>query len=476
MIIGKSGSYIKEIKEKTSAFVQISQKSKEVNLPERCVTVAGEVDQNRSAVNLILAKISEDPQSASCPNISYADVQGPVASAFPTGSPYAMPQTAGVGPSSQSGTHSAHGAAAGPPNAPSLNSSLSSSGGYNVSMESIRGFLRSSGYSEQATEEIANAMYTLANYGFLNISTLGVMPGGPSAALANPPTPVPMAVASPGSSFNLGAPGGSGSASSGPAAHLTPVSAETEFFTASAVGSLDHSSLGPGPPSHMLPMYAAGPQQVFHHQSSAHHDHAAAVAVASAGYPVVSAPHVMGLEQAKSPPAAIVSGTMATGMGPVPTSLGASGHLPHHPSASMGAHPGSGTVSIKKDLEVPESLVGVILGPGGKGIVTLQDQTQTNIQISKKGVYSPGTRNRVVTIQGIPQFVMRAATIINHRLNQEENRRQHQQPPPPLPGNATVAGGPPVPPQAPPAQPHPSSGGEGSTPSAHGSPPHAASP
>ena len=42
MIIGKSGNYIKQIKEESGAYVQISQKSKETNLPERCVTIAGE--------------------------------------------------------------------------------------------------------------------------------------------------------------------------------------------------------------------------------------------------------------------------------------------------------------------------------------------------------------------------------------------------------------------------------------------------
>ena len=41
MIIGKAGNYIKQIKEESGAYVQISQKSKETNLPERCVTVAG---------------------------------------------------------------------------------------------------------------------------------------------------------------------------------------------------------------------------------------------------------------------------------------------------------------------------------------------------------------------------------------------------------------------------------------------------
>lgn len=42
MIIGKAGNFIKQIKEESGAYVQISQKSKETNLPERCVTVAGE--------------------------------------------------------------------------------------------------------------------------------------------------------------------------------------------------------------------------------------------------------------------------------------------------------------------------------------------------------------------------------------------------------------------------------------------------
>ncbi|KAM3177828.1 hypothetical protein ACTXT7_003771 [Hymenolepis weldensis] len=40
MIIGKNGSYIQEIKERSEAYVQISQKSREFSLPERCVIVA----------------------------------------------------------------------------------------------------------------------------------------------------------------------------------------------------------------------------------------------------------------------------------------------------------------------------------------------------------------------------------------------------------------------------------------------------
>lgn len=41
MIIGKAGNYIKQIKESSGSYVQISQKAKDVSLQERCITVIG---------------------------------------------------------------------------------------------------------------------------------------------------------------------------------------------------------------------------------------------------------------------------------------------------------------------------------------------------------------------------------------------------------------------------------------------------
>ena len=41
MIIGKGGCYIKQIKDDTGAYVQISQKSQDTVLVERVVTIAG---------------------------------------------------------------------------------------------------------------------------------------------------------------------------------------------------------------------------------------------------------------------------------------------------------------------------------------------------------------------------------------------------------------------------------------------------
>lgn len=90
MIIGKAGNYIKQIKEESGSYVQISQKAKDLSLQERCITVIGEKENNRNALIMILAKVADDPQSGTCLNVSYADVSGPVANYNPTGSPYAQ--------------------------------------------------------------------------------------------------------------------------------------------------------------------------------------------------------------------------------------------------------------------------------------------------------------------------------------------------------------------------------------------------
>ena len=87
---------------------------------------------------------------------------------------------------------------------------------------------------------------------------------------------------------------------------------------------------------------------------------------------------------------------------------------------------GKADPATKQDIEVPENIVGAILGPGGKGIVEIQQYTGTNIQISKKGVYAPGTRNRIVSITGIPSNITRAHYMIQQRIQQEEYKRARQ--------------------------------------------------
>jgi len=84
------------------------------------------------------------------------------------------------------------------------------------------------------------------------------------------------------------------------------------------------------------------------------------------------------------------------------------------------------TGGTKQEMEVPENIVGAILGPGGKGIVEIQQYTGTNIQISKKGVYAPGTHNRIVCISGTVNNITRAQYMIQQRIQQEEYKRARQ--------------------------------------------------
>lgn len=52
-------------------------------------TVCGERDQLQLASSMILNRIKDDPQSASCPNLSYQNITGLIANANPVGSPFA---------------------------------------------------------------------------------------------------------------------------------------------------------------------------------------------------------------------------------------------------------------------------------------------------------------------------------------------------------------------------------------------------
>ena len=49
---------------------------------------------------------------------------------------------------------------------------------------------------------------------------------------------------------------------------------------------------------------------------------------------------------------------------------------------------------------VPDTLIGSILGRGGRTLTELQMHSNTRIRISQRGEYVPGTRNRIVTIRG----------------------------------------------------------------------------
>ncbi|XP_041430007.1 RNA-binding protein Nova-1-like isoform X2 [Xenopus laevis] len=87
----------------------------------------------------------------------------------------------------------------------------------------------------------------------------------------------------------------------------------------------------------------------------------------------------------------------------------------------MGAESLAGKETL--EMAVPETLVGAILGKGGKTLVEYQELTGARIQISKKGEFVPGTRSRKVTITGPPGATQAAQYLIGQRVAYEQGVR-----------------------------------------------------
>ncbi|XP_052756528.1 RNA-binding protein Pasilla isoform X6 [Galleria mellonella] len=338
MIIGKGGNYIKQIKEQSGSYVQISQKAKELSLQERCITVVGEKENNKKACLMILQKVVDDPQSGSCPNVSYADVAGPVANYNPTGSPYAVPTTevteghalggsvGSVGSVLVNGAAAAAGLAA-----LSLTLSLAPPGAQQPApltqhtLDHIKVALRQSGYSEAGISEISAALSLLVKHGVLGLALPTALPAAPLSAAYFPlPAQDPPAVFGPIGQVGLA---------------VAPISLSAGVGGVGGVGGV-------------------------------------------AGFPSASL-----LPLSKSP---------------TPADAGA---------------------KDSKNVEIAEVIVGAILGPGGRSLVEIQQMSGANIQISKKGTFAPGTRNRIVTITGTPTAISSAQYLIEQKIQEEELKR-----------------------------------------------------
>lgn len=321
LIIGKGGATVKAVMEQSGAWVQLSQKPEGINLQERVVTISGEPEQNRKAVEIIVQKIQEDPQSSSCLNISYSNISGPVANSNPTGSPYA--NSAEVMPAA---------AAAAAATASSLlgQASLAGVGAFPTTMSSFSG---------NDLLAITSALNTLASYGYnTNSLGLGLNPAAASGVLA--------AVA----------------ASANPAAAAA---------------------------ANLLASYAND-------------------ASTSAGHPATSL-------------GGFTLGSLAAATGATNGYLSAASPLVA--SSLLATEKLNEGAKDVVEIAVPENLVGAILGKGGKTLVEYQELTGARIQISKKGEFVPGTRNRKVTITGSPAATQAAQYLISQRITYEQGVR-----------------------------------------------------
>ncbi|KRG00748.1 RNA-binding protein Nova-1 isoform X8 [Drosophila mojavensis] len=397
MIIGKGGAFIKQIKEESGSYVQISQKPKDVSLQERCITIIGDKENNKNACKMILSKIVEDPQSGTCLNVSYADVNGPVANFNPTGSPYATNQNAIN--SSTASLNSTLGTAIG--GAGTAASLLVSNAGINLSLnlsapnptpnlafatqllDHIKLAMRGAGYSETATTEVGAALGVLAKYGVLGMGVGVPHTNGAHPTLAN----------------YLG---------------VTTLEQQTAAAASAATASNVFGAVG---------------QVNFEYA-------AAAAAAAAANRPTQSQLEVQfdsfrHLGSATAPAATPVSLNN--------NSFGLTGATGTVTSAQLGAaasigglskSPTPGDLGAKdtKNVEVPEVIIGAVLGPNGRSLVEIQHASGANVQISKKGIFAPGTRNRIVTITGQPSAIAKAQYLIEQKINEEETKRARQIP------------------------------------------------
>lgn len=362
MIIGKGGNFIKHLKESSGSFIQLSQKARDTTLPERVVTVIGEEENNRVALEMILDVVQEDPQSGSCLNISYSDINGPVANFNPTGSPFAN----GLGGQqcSPPGESTSEAGGGGGSTFSNLNFKLNFQNSQpptdprvlSQCLPHLNHSLRRSGYSEKVAEEVTRALATLSVHGVLQLSPANTTEsGGEASQLFLPPPP-----------------------------HPPPHPASQ--------GPFGPAGLVPAPPDRQ-PGPAPGPAHT---------------------YPRPASPAPINLP----PPAPFTqlpinnnSFGLATAGNPLPPPL--AGQLD------------VSTEQISKvEIEVNESLVGAVLGPAGRSIVEIQQFSGANIQISKKGSYTPGTRNRVVTVTGPQKSINTAKFLIEQRVQEEEAKRQ----------------------------------------------------
>ncbi|XP_044728077.1 RNA-binding protein Nova-1 isoform X3 [Chrysoperla carnea] len=396
MVIGKAGNYIKQIKEDTGSYVQISQKAKEVSLQERCITIIGEKDSNKRACLLILAKIVDDPQSGTCLNVSYADMPGPVANFNPTGSPYAGGTTAA------GSTFGSNSTLSGVTSASGLMLNGAATGGLNLNLnlnapiqnvnpaltaqllEHVKVSLRNGGYSDAAIAEIIAAMGVLSKYGILGMG-LGL---GAGTALAMQQMP---AAAYLGVAMEQAAAANS-TGVFGPIGQVSLV-AQMNHSLAAATGTTSPTSRT------NLDRYA----------DSAAFDPFRGSSAATA--PISLNNNSFGL------------GTSATGQ--IATAAAAVQQMSKSPTPAAEITGGTGPKDTK-NVEIPEIIVGAILGPGGRSLIEIQHLSGASIQISKKGIFAPGTRNRIVTITGTPGQINTAQYLIEQRITEEEGKRARQ--------------------------------------------------
>ena len=154
--------------------------------------------------------------------------------------------------------------------------------------------------------------------------------------------------------------------------------------------SLQPISLQPPPPHSPIhpPISPQGGRPLFLSSSNDRQDHAAFAHSASA-------PNLLAFHHHHPPPPSHISHT----------------NLEYIPPAMIADG------CFNKQILIPDSMIGSILGRGGRTLTEIQGLSGTSIRISQRGEYMPGTRSRIVTIRGPnAQAVWHAECLIQQRM------------------------------------------------------------
>lgn len=163
LLIGKGGAYIKQIKDDSGAFVQIS--SKQTDLPERIVTIDGDPECRNKALSLVVRKIADDPQHNSVTNLNYSSPNNSSAdSAAYANNPNHMNN--GQANLNKYDFNSAATYLAGLNNLALL--IVNCGGSLAMTADSLKLSLRNLGYNSSATMEIIEAITVLLSYGLIS--------------------------------------------------------------------------------------------------------------------------------------------------------------------------------------------------------------------------------------------------------------------------------------------------------------------
>jgi len=320
MIIGKGGETVEQMKQRSGANILISKKD-EVKIPERVITLVGEVRSNQVALDMILEKIVEDPNSSCCLNTSYEGVEGALGGVSASG--YSAARGTSVSDAPGYDTINVNGHtnlrltlnmhAPIPPD-PWVSSQA---------MPHINYALRQAGHSDTVADELTRALGLLAAHGVLQLTQ--------SAA-----------------KVEQGQQQWAGEAAQAQAA--------AQAYGASASYGSSYGS--------------------------------------SYGYAQPAAP-------APQPP----------------------GSIKNYPPREKTPPGESSGPPVEEEVQVEERLVGAVLGPAGRYVEEIKQYSGADVQVSKRGIYAPGTTNRIVSVKGSQRSVKSAIYLVQAKVQEKQEER-----------------------------------------------------